>query len=117
MRLCKLADLGRRTGVVLLEQRIHNVVDWGQRAGGRADHVPSVVQKFKSHWNKSVLFFVFFVFFFFSKFIFILSHIATYFLYFRTIHGLIYNALKLFMEMNQTLFDECTQKYKQMKER
>lgn len=31
---------------------------------------------------------------------------------FRTIHGLIYNALKLFTEMNQKLFDECTQKYK-----
>ncbi|KAG1685706.1 Serine/threonine-protein phosphatase 2A regulatory subunit delta isoform [Nymphon striatum] len=31
----------------------------------------------------------------------------------KTIHGLIYNALKLFMEMNQKLFDECTQHYKQ----
>lgn len=30
----------------------------------------------------------------------------------KTIHGLIYNALKLFTEMNQKLFDECTQKYK-----
>ncbi|ELU07890.1 hypothetical protein CAPTEDRAFT_96521, partial [Capitella teleta] len=30
----------------------------------------------------------------------------------RTIHGLIYNALKLFMEMNQKLFDDCTQQYK-----
>lgn len=30
----------------------------------------------------------------------------------RTIHGLIYNALKLFMEMNHKLFDECSQKYK-----
>ena len=30
----------------------------------------------------------------------------------KTIHGLIYNALKLFMEMNQKLFDECTQAYK-----
>lgn len=35
----------------------------------------------------------------------------------KTIHGLIYNALKLFMEMNQKLFDECTQNYKQLKER
>ena len=33
-------------------------------------------------------------------------------LFARTIHGLIYNALKLFMEMNQKLFDECSQKYK-----
>ncbi len=31
----------------------------------------------------------------------------------RTIHGLIYNALKLFTEMNQKLFDECNQKYQQ----
>jgi len=30
----------------------------------------------------------------------------------RTIHGLIYNALKLFMEMNQKLFDSCTQRFK-----
>ncbi|XP_078591666.1 serine/threonine-protein phosphatase 2A 56 kDa regulatory subunit gamma isoform-like isoform X1 [Branchiostoma floridae x Branchiostoma japonicum] len=30
----------------------------------------------------------------------------------KTIHGLIYNALKLFMEMNQKLFDDCTQRYK-----
>lgn len=29
----------------------------------------------------------------------------------KTIHGLIYNALKLFMEMNQRLFDECSQSY------
>ena len=32
--------------------------------------------------------------------------------FYRTIHGLIYNALKIFMEMNQKMFDECTQKYK-----
>ncbi|XP_064489569.1 serine/threonine-protein phosphatase 2A 56 kDa regulatory subunit delta isoform-like isoform X2 [Ornithodoros turicata] len=31
----------------------------------------------------------------------------------KTIYGLIYNALKLFMEMNQKLFDECVQTYKQ----
>ncbi|XP_033227030.1 serine/threonine-protein phosphatase 2A 56 kDa regulatory subunit gamma isoform isoform X4 [Belonocnema kinseyi] len=29
----------------------------------------------------------------------------------KTIHGLIYNALKLFMEMNQKVFDECSQQY------
>lgn len=33
----------------------------------------------------------------------------------RTIHGLIYNALKLLMEINQKLFDECTQNYKQQR--
>ena len=31
----------------------------------------------------------------------------------RTIQGLIYNALKLFMDMNQKLLDDCTAKYKE----
>uniref|UniRef100_A0A1I7XV88 Serine/threonine protein phosphatase 2A regulatory subunit n=1 Tax=Heterorhabditis bacteriophora TaxID=37862 RepID=A0A1I7XV88_HETBA len=31
----------------------------------------------------------------------------------KTIHGLIYNALKLLMEINQRLFDECSQNYAQ----
>ncbi|CAF0726952.1 unnamed protein product [Rotaria sordida] len=35
----------------------------------------------------------------------------------KTIHGLIYNALKLFMEMNHKLFDECSQKYKLEKQK
>merc|ERR1711876_49431 len=37
----------------------------------------------------------------------------------KTIHGLIYNALKLFMEMDQGLFDECTTAYRaeRMKEK
>lgn len=34
----------------------------------------------------------------------------------KTIHGLIYNALKVFMEINQALFDECTKQYKEDKE-
>ncbi|XP_075145896.1 protein phosphatase regulatory B subunit well-rounded isoform X5 [Haematobia irritans] len=34
----------------------------------------------------------------------------------KTIHGLIYNALKLFMEMNQRLFDECSKNYRQEKQ-
>lgn len=32
---------------------------------------------------------------------------------YSTIHGLVYNALKLFMEISQKLFDDCTNKYKQ----
>uniref|UniRef100_A0A1I8FX79 Serine/threonine protein phosphatase 2A regulatory subunit n=1 Tax=Macrostomum lignano TaxID=282301 RepID=A0A1I8FX79_9PLAT len=35
----------------------------------------------------------------------------------KTIHGLIYNALKLLMEMNQRLFDECTNRYKEERQR
>lgn len=31
----------------------------------------------------------------------------------KTIHGLIYNALKLFMEMNHTLFNECISNFKE----
>lgn len=30
----------------------------------------------------------------------------------KTIHGLIYNAIKLFMEMSHKLFDECNDKFK-----
>lgn len=30
----------------------------------------------------------------------------------RTIHGLIYNAQKLFMEMNEVLFDECVRSFR-----
>ncbi|CAO3612888.1 unnamed protein product [Cunninghamella echinulata] len=30
----------------------------------------------------------------------------------RAIHGLVYNALKLFMDMNQTLFNQCTEQFK-----
>jgi serine/threonine-protein phosphatase 2A regulatory subunit B' len=33
----------------------------------------------------------------------------------RTIHGLVYNALKLFMEINPTLFDVCTNDFKQQR--
>jgi serine/threonine-protein phosphatase 2A regulatory subunit B' len=40
------------------------------------------------------------------------SEILTLCLCSRTIHGLIYNALKLFMEMNQKLFDDCTQQFR-----
>jgi hypothetical protein len=32
-----------------------------------------------------------------------------------TIHGMVYNALKLFMEINPDLFDETLQQYKQKK--
>ncbi|GMR59766.1 hypothetical protein PMAYCL1PPCAC_29961, partial [Pristionchus mayeri] len=34
----------------------------------------------------------------------------------KTIHGLIYNALKLSMEINQKLFDECSQNYAKERE-
>lgn len=34
----------------------------------------------------------------------------------RTIHGLVYNALKLFMEINPALFDMCTNQFKQSRQ-
>lgn len=34
----------------------------------------------------------------------------------RTIHGLVYNALKLFMEINPSLFDLCTNDFKQQRQ-
>ena len=52
-----------------------------------------------------------------DEFFFARSNRFAIFFLLRTIHGLIYNALKLFMEMNQKLFDECSQKYKQERHR
>ncbi|PWA25486.1 hypothetical protein CCH79_00019858 [Gambusia affinis] len=49
--------------------------------------------------------------------VFILSAVVFLLLFAVTIHGLIYNALKLFMEMNQKLFDDCTQHYKAEKQK
>jgi serine/threonine-protein phosphatase 2A regulatory subunit B' len=34
----------------------------------------------------------------------------------RTIHGMVYNALKLFMEINPNLFDECVQNFKRSRQ-
>ena len=34
----------------------------------------------------------------------------------RTIHGLVYNALKMFMEISPKLFDDCTNQYKQARQ-
>ena len=61
---------------------------------------PALYRNSKNHWNKVVLVN--------SSF----SSLMLRIFYLQTIHGLIYNALKLFMEMNQKLFDECTQQYK-----
>ncbi|OZJ06331.1 hypothetical protein BZG36_00708 [Bifiguratus adelaidae] len=35
----------------------------------------------------------------------------------KTIHGLVFNALKLFMDVNPKLFEECTEKYKELQQR
>jgi len=43
-------------------------------------------------------------------------HFLVFSIFFRTIHSLIYNALKVFMEMNQKLFDDCTLVYKNKKQ-
>jgi serine/threonine-protein phosphatase 2A regulatory subunit B' len=32
----------------------------------------------------------------------------------RTIHGMVYNAMKLFMEINPQLFDDCSHEYTEM---
>lgn len=35
----------------------------------------------------------------------------------RTIHGLVFNALKLFMDVTPKLFDECTNHYRQARQK
>lgn len=61
---------------------------------------PSLYKNSRTHWNK-------------LKFLSILNYKET---FYRTIHGLIYNALKLFMEEDQKLFDLCVQNYNKQKE-
>lgn len=63
---------------------------------------PALYKNSKSHWNKYVVPFCCILLFCGC----LIIRIA-----FRTIHGLIYNALKLLMEINQKLFDECSQNY------
>ena len=72
---------------------------------------PALYKNSKSHWNKVCLlpYFVCDVCLINFSRQFLSNHKVT---SFQTIHGLIYNALKLFMEMNQKLFDECTQQFK-----
>ncbi|KAJ6661893.1 hypothetical protein lerEdw1_013064, partial [Lerista edwardsae] len=60
---------------------------------------PSLYRNSKTHWNK-------------AKLMVMVDFITMPDFTYRTIHGLIYNALKLFMEMNQKLFDDCTQQFK-----
>lgn len=36
--------------------------------------------------------------------------------FFRTIHGMVYNAMKLFMEINPQLFDDCSHEYNEIQE-
>lgn len=57
----------------------------------------SLYRNSKSHWNRFVLHF-------FGDWHLFASC--------RNIHGLVYNALKLFMEISPKLFDECTNNYK-----
>ena len=60
---------------------------------------PALYQNSKSHWNRYVL---------------LMSMFSTIDIYCtrRTIHGMIYNALKLFMDMNPELFEEAVQSFK-----
>jgi serine/threonine-protein phosphatase 2A regulatory subunit B' len=51
----------------------------------------------KGHWNRYVMLPV----------IFLCSTLTMY----RTIHGMVYNAMKLFMEINPQLFDDCSHEY------
>ena len=62
---------------------------------------PALYQNSKSHWNRYVLRMTR------RKFPTIDIYCAR-----RTIHGMIYNALKLFMDMNPELFEEAVQNFK-----
>ena len=62
---------------------------------------PALYQNSKSHWNRCVQFCL-------RPLVWLTKPSST-------IHGMVYNALKLFMELNPDLFDETLQQYKQRK--
>jgi serine/threonine-protein phosphatase 2A regulatory subunit B' len=62
---------------------------------------PALYQNSKSHWNRYVLHKA-------TRKVAAIDHYCTR----RTIHGMIYNALKLFMDMNPELFEEAVQNFK-----
>lgn len=64
---------------------------------------PVLYANSKTHWNRSV-----------SNSCWSASPVLI-ILHCRTIHGMIYNALKVFVEINPQLFDECQHGYKAMK--
>ncbi|EMP32962.1 Serine/threonine-protein phosphatase 2A 56 kDa regulatory subunit gamma isoform [Chelonia mydas] len=68
---------------------------------------PSLYRNSKTHWNNCVSYWLQL-----TRAKFKVLRVSTRSFTYRTIHGLIYNALKLFMEMNQKLFDDCTQQFK-----
>lgn len=76
---------------------------------------PALYRNSKTHWNKYGYTTRAEHQHQFNFLIFIMHCIYIYLELHRTIHGLIYNALKLLMEINQKLFDECTQSYKQQR--
>ena len=49
----------------------------------------------------------------FASFMNSLELIPSCFFYHRTIHGMVYNALKLYMDINNDLFDQCVHAFKQ----
>ena len=63
----------------------------------------SLYKNSKTHWNRRVLI---------TRFSSFLSNCPSC----RTIHGLVYNALKLFMEISPKLFDDCTNQFKQSRQ-
>ena len=102
------APVGGGASAVLLEQRVHHEPDQRQRGQDPADHVPGPLPQLQdpleqvSHHTLREC----------PLPLLTSTHPYPYVLYCRTIHGLIYNALKLFMEMNQKLFDDCTQQFR-----
>ena len=59
---------------------------------------PALYMNSRSHWNRWVLFLCQ---------VYLASHNTL-----RTIHGMVYNALKMFMEMNPEAFEEAMQQFK-----
>lgn len=95
-------------GAVLLEQRVHREPDGGQPGRRTTYRLPCIVQELEDALEPV------------SCFSFVAScelssnvRGKSFSYELRTIHGMVYNALKLFMDINNELFDECVHAFKQ----
>jgi serine/threonine-protein phosphatase 2A regulatory subunit B' len=99
IKLSRVFQKGGRASTLLLEQRI--LLQFGQRQcrDHTADNVCTPIREFQGSLEQ------------------VLSHDSLLDICLtlsRTIHGMVYNAMKLFMEINPQLFDDCSHDYTEL---
>ena len=109
--------LGCWEGVVLLEQRVYCQLDPWQCQWDPAHHVPISLQELKDSLEQVKYCFVVVLVYCSILWLYRETNLHFHLGFLRTIHGLVFNALKLFMDVTPQLFDECTNQYRQARQK